>query len=67
MTQASGSAPVGFVVYKVALGLDFLRIFRFSPVNVIPPWLSILITWGWAVGTLQTAVQRQVSPHSRSQ
>jgi hypothetical protein len=30
--------PVGFVVDKVALGQVFLRVLRFSPVNIIPPW-----------------------------
>jgi hypothetical protein len=29
---------VGFVVDKVALGQVSLRVFRFSPVNIIPPW-----------------------------
>jgi hypothetical protein len=32
--------PVGFVVDKVALGQVFLRVLRFSPVNIIPPWAS---------------------------
>jgi hypothetical protein len=31
--------PVGFVVYKVALGQVFLRVLRFSPVN-ISPWVT---------------------------
>jgi hypothetical protein len=30
--------PVGFVVDKVALEQVFLRVLRFSPVNIIPPW-----------------------------
>jgi hypothetical protein len=30
--------PVGFVVDKVALGQVFLRVLRFSPGNIIPPW-----------------------------
>jgi hypothetical protein len=30
--------PVGFVVDKVALVQVFLRVLRFSPVNIIPPW-----------------------------
>jgi hypothetical protein len=30
--------PVGFVVDKVALGQVFLRVLRFSPVNIISPW-----------------------------
>jgi hypothetical protein len=29
--------PVGLVVDKVALGQVFLRVLRFSPVNIIPP------------------------------
>jgi hypothetical protein len=39
----AGSVHVGFVVDKVALGQASLRVLRFSPVNIIPPWLSILI------------------------
>jgi hypothetical protein len=34
-----GSVHVGFVVDKVALGPVFLRVLRFSPVNLIPPVL----------------------------
>jgi hypothetical protein len=34
---------VGFVVDKVALGQVFLEV-MFSPVNIILPWLSVLIT-----------------------
>jgi hypothetical protein len=34
---APGSAYVGFVVDKVAQELVFLRVLRFSPVNIIPP------------------------------
>jgi hypothetical protein len=37
------SAHEGFVVDKVALEQVSLRVFRFYPVNIIPPWLSILI------------------------
>jgi hypothetical protein len=33
---------VGFEVDKVALGQDFLKVLQFSPVNIIPPY----ITWG---------------------
>jgi hypothetical protein len=40
---APGSVHVGFMVDKVALGHVFLLVLRFSPVNIIPPWLSILI------------------------
>jgi hypothetical protein len=32
---ASRAAHVGFVVDKVALGQVFLRVLRFSPVNII--------------------------------
>jgi hypothetical protein len=39
---AFGSIHVGFVLDKVTLGQVFLRVLRFSPVNIIPP-LSILI------------------------
>jgi hypothetical protein len=38
----AGSVYVGFVVDKVALGQVFLRVLRFSPVNIIPPRLSLL-------------------------
>jgi hypothetical protein len=34
---------VGFMVYKVALGQEFLSILWFLPVSVIPPVLYILI------------------------
>jgi hypothetical protein len=40
----SGSRPgqsMQDVMDKVALGQDFLRILVFSPVSIIPPWLSI--------------------------
>jgi hypothetical protein len=36
---------VAFVVDKVALGQSFLQVVRFSPVSIIPPWLSIVIIW----------------------
>jgi hypothetical protein len=36
-----GSIHVGFVVDKVAPGQVFLRVLRFSPVNIIPPLLHI--------------------------
>jgi hypothetical protein len=38
-----GSVHVGFVKAKVALGQVFLQVLWFSPVNIIPPWLSVLI------------------------
>jgi hypothetical protein len=33
----SGSVHLGFVLDKVALGLDFLRVVLLYPVNIIPP------------------------------
>jgi hypothetical protein len=44
-----GSIHVGFVVDKVAPGQVFLRVLRFSPVNIIPPSLSELISSGEGV------------------
>jgi hypothetical protein len=43
LNTEAGSVRVGFVVDKVALGQVFLRLLRFSPVNIIPPWLSMFI------------------------
>jgi hypothetical protein len=43
---APGSIHVGFVVDKVALGQVSLRVLRFSPVSIIPPSLSKLISSG---------------------
>jgi hypothetical protein len=40
---------VGFVVDKVALGQVFLRVLRFSPVDIIPPSLSKLMSSGECV------------------
>jgi hypothetical protein len=54
-----GSIRVGFVVDKVALGQVFLRVLRFSPVNIIPPGLHTLVSSeGRTLGPLVTAVQR---------
>jgi hypothetical protein len=39
-----GSIHVGFVMDKVALGQVFLRVLLFSPVNIIPPSLSKIIS-----------------------
>jgi hypothetical protein len=39
-----GSVHVGFVVEKVALGQVFLQVLWFSPVSIIPPLLSKLIS-----------------------
>jgi hypothetical protein len=47
--RTPGSIHVGFVVDKVALGQVFLRVLRFSPVNIIPPSLSKLISSGECV------------------
>jgi hypothetical protein len=38
-----GSVYMRFMVDKVALGQGFFRVLRFSPVSIIPQWLSILI------------------------
>jgi hypothetical protein len=46
---APGSIHVGFVVDKVALGQVFPRVLHFSPVNIIPPSLSKLISSGECV------------------
>jgi hypothetical protein len=40
---APGSVYLGFVVDKMALGQVFLRVFLFSPVNIITPLFSKLI------------------------
>jgi hypothetical protein len=54
---------VGLVVHKVALGQGFLRVLRFSRVNIIPPWLSILILSGRRrIGPMVGEVQRQSHP-----
>jgi hypothetical protein len=37
------SVHVGVVVDKVALGQVFLRVHQFSPDNINPQWLSILV------------------------
>jgi hypothetical protein len=46
---APGSIYVGFVVDKVTLGQVFLLVLLFSPVNIIPPSLSKLISSGECV------------------
>jgi hypothetical protein len=59
----SGSIHVGFVVDKVALGQVFLRALRFSPVNIILPSLSKLISsGGWTICPLVAAAQRRLTP-----
>jgi hypothetical protein len=55
---AVGSDHVAFVMDKVAIGQVFLLVLRLSPVSIIPPWFSTLITWGWTIGPLVAAVQR---------
>jgi hypothetical protein len=47
---------VGFVVDKVALWQVFLRVRRFSPLNIIPPLLHIhpCIIWGLDNGPIET-------------
>jgi hypothetical protein len=59
---------MGFVVDKVALGQVFLRVIRFSPVNIIPPSLSMFIYY---LGDEQYArwwpqFRDVVSPHQKS-
>jgi hypothetical protein len=54
---APWSVHVGFVVDKVQLRPDFLRAFRFSPVNIIPPWLRTHTSRD-KQGSLIAAVQR---------
>jgi hypothetical protein len=38
-----GLGLIGFVVDKMPVGQTILRVLRSFPVNIIPPWLSILI------------------------
>jgi hypothetical protein len=40
---APGSICVGFLVDTVEVGRGFIRVRRFPPVSIIPPWLSISI------------------------
>jgi hypothetical protein len=39
-----GSVHVVFVMDRVTLGQGILQRPQISPVNIIPPWLSILIS-----------------------
>jgi hypothetical protein len=41
-----GSFLLGFMVDKLALGQVFVRVLRWSSVNIIPPWFFILISSG---------------------
>jgi hypothetical protein len=43
MTTPSLIAAVGLGGSKVALGQVFFQVLRCFPVNIIPPWLSMLI------------------------
>jgi hypothetical protein len=45
-TESRVRARVGFVVDEVTLGQVFIRVLRFSPVNIIPPLLSKLSSAG---------------------
>jgi hypothetical protein len=40
------SVNVRFAVKKIATGQVFLGVLRFSPVSIIPPWLSLLMSPG---------------------
>jgi hypothetical protein len=53
-----GSVHAGFVVDKVALGQVSLRVLRFSPASVIPPWHHADVSWEMLVRPLVAAVQR---------
>jgi hypothetical protein len=56
---APGSIHVGFVVDRVALGQDFLRVLRFSPVSIIPSGLHTHMSpGGRTICPLVAAVQR---------
>jgi hypothetical protein len=44
---APGAVYAVFVLDKLVLGQVFLRVLRFSPVSIILPWLSILISYMW--------------------
>jgi hypothetical protein len=56
-----GSIHVGLVMDKVALGQVFLRVLRFSPVNIIPPSFY----GGWTICPLVAAVQRRSLTQSK--
>jgi hypothetical protein len=74
-------SPVVYVVDKVALGLVFLRVLRFSPVNIIPPWAPHFrklkknsssthsFSSGdeqWARKSGRSSVRRQSHPHNQN-
>jgi hypothetical protein len=50
------SVHVGFVVDKVALGQVSFRVLPFSPVSIIPPYLSILILHTWKMDAERISV-----------
>jgi hypothetical protein len=57
------SVHVVFVVDKVALGQVFLRVLWFFSLSIIPPWLSILTSFGGrTVDVLVSAAQRHSPP-----
>jgi hypothetical protein len=57
---APGLDHVGSAVDEAALGHVFLRVIWFSSVNIIPLWLSTLISFGGRIkSTLVAAAQRQ--------
>jgi hypothetical protein len=67
LTAYTGYAPrsvtVGFVLKYVVIVQVFVQVIRFSPVSIIPPLLSILISpAGWTTGQSDVAVRRQSHP-----
>jgi hypothetical protein len=61
--EARVRTHVGFVVDLVVLGQIFLRILRYSPVNIIPPLLHIhsYIMWGIDKGLVRGPVPQRNS------
>jgi hypothetical protein len=64
----SRAVNVEFVVEKLASGHVFLRVLRFSSVNIIPPLLHIhsCITWGMDIGPVSGSSSTQTVSHHRS-
>jgi hypothetical protein len=58
-------SPCGFVVDNKALGQISVRVLRFSPVNIIPAWLSMRIyeLSGEQYARLWPHFRDMVSPH----
>jgi hypothetical protein len=55
LTAEAWDSPCGVCAEQDGTGTDFFRVIRFSPVNIIPPWPSILTYHNmgdeqWAVG-----------------